>query len=243
MWANYNGEASSLCGGVVHIWHAKLTCIEDELRAYEAVLSFDEIASANRLIKKEDRMRSILSKAILRNVLSKYLLISAEKITFLVGEKGKPFVAGSDLQFNLSHSGGCLLIAVTRKNPIGVDVERVKLNKDFLPIAKRFFASSETAAIILAKDSVTAFYYCWTRKEAFVKAIGLGLSFSLAHFEVEVSKTSVNDSCLLSICDHRFFENDWTLRSVALPGAGGDYVAAVAVRGVVEQILYFNGVR
>jgi 4'-phosphopantetheinyl transferase len=237
MWSNNNSDIGVLYAGTVHVWRASLVCDESELHRYEKILSREEIASAHRFVKKTDQIKSILSKAILRSVLSKYLAISAEKLVFSVGEKGKPFVAETDIQFNVSHSGDYLLVAVMRDQAIGVDVECVKSNKDFLAIAERFFAPSEVGAIRRDENPVAAFYRCWTRKEAFVKATGLGLSFPLHDFEVDVSANPVGDSCLMSVQDVAYVASEWTLRPIALSEL---YFGAVASHGMIKQISYYN---
>ncbi len=242
MWQNHKGEALSVSSTAVHLWRAQLAGSDAELLNCQGLLSTDEINRATRFIKSEDRVRYIFYRACLRKILSFYVQIVPEKITFSTGEKGKPFLAGSDLQFNVSHSGDYLLIGVTRGQAIGVDIENVKPNKDFLALAKRFFADSEYQEIkkYPTREQIAAFYRCWTRKEAFIKAIGLGLSFPLSDFEVDVSEIPSDRSCLLHVRDKKFAATDWMVRSILLDDLKSAYFAAFAMPQTEAHVFYWN---
>lgn len=241
MWQTYHGENLQLQQNDAHLWRAELNHTNEIVQQYKSLLSEEECTRATRFIKKSDQEKFILSKGILRHVLSIYLKIQPKMIIFSNTQHKKPFVVGHELQFNVSHSGDYLLIGVTKKNAIGVDIEYVKKNRNHLALAKRFFAQSECRAIknTPKQDQWAAFYRVWTRKEAFIKAMGLGLSYPLHHFEVSASRDLSNQSALLAIHDAAFSKKDWSLVSVELADLEPNYFAAVTTHGEM-QILCFS---
>jgi len=176
------------------------------------------------------------SKIMTREILADYLQQNPAEIALEVGEHGKPFIKNNPLHFNVSHSGDYFLMGVTRESAVGVDIECARPNRDFLALAKRFFTPSEFAAIQSDKNPVAAFYRCWTRKEAFIKAAGLGLSFGLSNFEVDVSEDLGTQSCLLHSHNPLFSASDWILRSISSDHLEFSYFAAFATRGNVEPV-------
>lgn len=229
-----------LAPGTVHLWRAKLLCSENQMADCESVLSPEEMANAKRFIKQSDQIKFMVSKAMTRKVLSRYLNCTPEKIVFHIGEHGKPFIAETDLQFNVSHAGDYFLLGVTLKNKIGVDIEHEKKAVDYVGIAERFFALSEyeTIAQLPVAKQKAAFYRCWTLKEAFIKATGLGLSFGLSNFEVDAIERG-DQSKLLRVNGKAADAQAWTLLSIALPNLSG-YFAAVAVEGTNHQLDCFD---
>jgi 4'-phosphopantetheinyl transferase len=126
----------------------------------------------------------------LRSLLGRYLGVAPHSIEFRFNEHGKPSLAGaherSSLRFNISHSHGFALFAFARGREVGVDIEKIRPGRPFQRIAERFFAPGETARFssIPAAQQAHAFFECWTRKEAYIKARGKGLSLPLDSFEV-----------------------------------------------------------
>jgi 4'-phosphopantetheinyl transferase len=154
---------------------------------YREFLAPDELERAARF--KFDHLRDfyVFCRGSLRLILSHYLNTHAASITFDYGEKGKPYLSDEpNLQFNASHSGELFVCAVTTCGTIGVDVEKIHPVADMDAIAKHFFAPSEQhhLAGVTAKYRTEAFYECWTRKEAIIKATGEGVSRPLDSFEV-----------------------------------------------------------
>ena len=146
---------------------------------------------------------------------------------------GKPYLAESDLEFNLSHSGDYALLAITRGQAVGVDIEHMcRKTKDFLAIAKRFFTAEECSAIQFADDPHAAFFRCWVRKEAFIKATGLGLSFGLSNVVVSVDVKAQ----LINVNDDTKQIHQWTLRDITLDFP--DYIAAVVVFGKIDSVVW-----
>lgn len=242
MWVNYSGETVSVTPGVVHLWRASL-CVTQYLASYEQQLPEDEKARGRRFIKPDDQKKFFMSRKILRDILAYYTKISPERISFSTGKNGKPYLAEMPIQFNLSHSGDCLLIAVTAENEIGVDVEYVRKTQDFLALSQRFFARSEYEAILeypSEDEKIAAFYQCWTRKEAFIKATGLGLSFGLSDFEVSVDHQVDKKSALLSIKNDDVESKNWSLLSVDMTDFSEKYYAAFAIQKAVTSLFCWN---
>lgn len=154
------------------------------------VLSADEIARASRFLFEKDRTHFTRCRSALRRLLAAYLATSANEIRFEYMPGGKPQLADEQnpcaLQFNVSHSAGMALIAVGSKHRIGVDLEKIRGDVDTTALAERFFSVREREGLRALPDHLrtSGFYACWTRKEAYLKATGDGLSFPLADFSV-----------------------------------------------------------
>jgi 4'-phosphopantetheinyl transferase len=175
--------------GRVDVWRVRL----DEAAATDSeasVLSPDEIARASRFHFEKDRIYFTRCRSVLRHLLAGYLRIPATEIRFEYLPGGKPQLAAEQnplaLQFNVSHSANMALIAVGSENRLGVDIERIHDDIDTTSLAERFFSLRERAGLQTLPDHlrVPGFFACWTRKEAFLKATGDGLSFPLADFSV-----------------------------------------------------------
>jgi len=202
----------------------------------EACLSADELVRAARWQRPQDRDRFICGRAWLRRTLAAYLGMAPASLTFELGAHGKPALPPPHhgLQFNLSHSDDVALLAVSRAGRVGVDVEAVRPMADMAAIARRHFAPAEWQrwSALTADQRVPGFYDCWTRKEAYVKAVGAGLLAPLDSFEVAFEPH--RPPALLSV-DGSVREaaqwNMWTLE----PAPG--YRAAVIVRGTGLELL------
>ena len=193
MWSSFPPQRL-LLKGEIHVWLAGLGDT-DLLAAHCAdCLSLAERERAARFKFARDRKRYVISHGALRSILAMYLGVEVAAIDFDSGPAGKPKLAqnlaGSGVEFNLSHSGEVALIAVTRGEEIGIDVERIREDFAFKPIAQRFFTANEVAALedLPVDLQREAFYKCWTSKEALLKAEGTGLSGSLD--EVQIVLTS-----------------------------------------------------
>jgi 4'-phosphopantetheinyl transferase len=150
-----------------------------------SLLSPDECERAARFHFDRDRAHFIAARSMLRQILGEYLNMPPESIAFELNRYGKPAVQG--IFFNVSHSAGLAVYAVSRTRELGVDVEKIDPSVEILKIAERFFAPAEFAALRALPEhfQCDAFFNCWTRKEAYVKALGGGLSIDLASFQVE----------------------------------------------------------
>lgn len=182
-------EFPVLAAEEVHVWLAVLPAREEAVSDLARFLSPDEQARAARFHFPKDRAAFVTARGRLRTLLGRYLRIAPEKIRFILNSHGKPELpAPAPLQFNLSHSGELAAFAFTRHHRVGVDVEQVRADFASDPVAERFFAAGEVGQLraLPAPARANAFFDCWTRKEAFVKARGEGLSLGLEQFEVLV---------------------------------------------------------
>jgi 4'-phosphopantetheinyl transferase len=173
----------------VDVWRVCLD--EPEKAGCEArVLSPDEIARASRFHFEKDRVHFTRCRSVLRGLLAGYVAIPATEIRFEYLTSGKPQLATEQnpraLQFNVSHSGRFALIAVSCERRLGVDIEKIRGEVDVTSLAERFFSLRERAGLraLPGPLRVPGFFACWTRKEAFLKATGDGLSFPLSDFSV-----------------------------------------------------------
>jgi 4'-phosphopantetheinyl transferase len=197
-----------------------------------AVLSPDEIARARRFHFEKDRIHFARCRSALRGLLGDYLLIPAAEIHFEYLTSGKPCLGVDQnpraLQFNVSHSANMALIAVGSEHRLGVDIERIRADVDTASLAERFFSRRERDGLAALPDPlrVTSFYACWTRKEAFLKATGDGLSFPLADFSVTTHPD--RDPALEDIKGDPEAAKQWSLADL---NVAEGYRATVAVEG------------
>src|SRR6476659_2394037 len=173
----------------VHLWQASLDGRPADI--FESFLSADELDRANRFHFAADRIHFIVARGLLRNLLAAYLGINCAELRFSYGAKGKPFLlldGQTQINFNLSHSHGRAAFAFSRGRELGVDLEFVKEDFEAELIATRFFSRSEVLALRLVPAELRnqAFFNCWTRKEAYIKARGEGLSMPLDQFDVSL---------------------------------------------------------
>ena len=154
-----------------------------------AKLSADEAARARRFVFERDRHRFIAAHAALRQVLGQHSGQAGERLRFVAGRFGKPALASADLHFNLSHSHGTGLVALSTRDELGVDVEVLRPMPDALALAAAYFSPAEQAALAAcpAAQRDRAFFVCWTRKEACLKAVGIGLDLATNGFDVGIA--------------------------------------------------------
>ncbi len=175
----------------VDVWQICLDAPESEVHLQE-VLARDEIVRAKRFHFTRDRQHFVRCRSAVREILGRYLEIPAREIRFTYEANGKPQVVEDQnprqLRFNISHSADLAVIAVVAGRAIGVDVEKVKPDVEYLELAERFFSRNEYQALsaVPSNQLGRAFFACWTRKEAFIKACGDGLSFPLSEFSVSI---------------------------------------------------------
>jgi 4'-phosphopantetheinyl transferase len=155
----------------------------------EAALSADERVRAERLVAARFRRRFVVARGALREILGSYAGIAPAAVGFRYGPRGKPALDVDDvdcLRFNLSHSGDRALVAVGWRCELGVDVEQIRPDRELDRIASRFFSPAEVATLLALPHAARAeaFYRCWTRKEAYIKAVGDGLAIPLDSFDV-----------------------------------------------------------
>lgn len=215
----------------VHLWRAELVRGPAATRALRDLLAPDEERRATRFRFAADRRRWVVARGQLRRLLSAYLDRPAGDVDLVYGPNGKPALPrgeGDGLRFNLSHSGDIALYAFTRSRRVGVDVEREAHVRDLSGTAERFFSSRENRALhaLDPSERERGFLACWTRKEAFLKATGRGLSVPLDSFDVSLDPDG--PARLLAVRHPPSRESTWSLRDA---GPRGRYVGAVAAEG------------
>jgi 4'-phosphopantetheinyl transferase len=216
----------------VHVWRAILDRPAEAIAYFQQTLSADERARADRYRFDRDRLHFIAARGILRMILARYLLTPADQLQFLYNPYGKPGLSAEGdqdpIHFNISHSQGLALYAFTLGRRIGIDVEYIRQDVPVEDIAERFFSASEATALraVSVEERHQAFTACWTRKEAYIKGQGLGLSIPLDQFDVALTPGA--PAALLSTRHNPPEARRWHLAD--LP-AGPGYAAAVAVEG------------
>ncbi len=200
-------------------------------------LSDDEINKINRFIFEKDRITHTISKGTLRYIMSGYLNLKPEEIIFNQNEYGKPFISEDQnpekIQFNLSHSGDMIIYAISKGRNIGIDIQEIKDSDSVTDIVDHYFSETEKAAFRSLPDEqkLKGFHSCWARKEAYIKALGLGLSYPLNSFSVPV--TPVYTSAVI-------YDDSGTAYSVTDIIISPGYTAAVAVKGSDAELQYFE---
>lgn len=184
-WPEPN-DFPELVAGTIHVWAMPLADCQPHLAACESLLSHDERVRAGKYALDPPRQTFVVSRAAVRKILGQYLKIAATRVKFVYDAFGKPQLADAALSFNVAHSGELTLIAVSRAGQLGVDVERVRSVDASLEIAAKNFHADELTAIRTANAAEVAnvFLRCWTRKEAILKSLGVGLGYPLDAFHV-----------------------------------------------------------
>jgi 4'-phosphopantetheinyl transferase len=232
VWAPAPAGPLALAHDEVHVWRASLRPPPARLALLEATLSPDERARAARFRFDEHRVAFIAGRGAQRGILSRYTGLPPAALTYREGSHGKPELsgaaAGPGIRFNVSNSGDYALYALTLRREIGVDLERLKPMPDGIDIAKRFFSAPENEVFAGLGDDVRdlAFFLCWTRKEAYIKAVGEGLSMPLDCFDVAFAPGE--PARILRTRGNPAEAERWTMLSLD-PGPG--YVGALAVEG------------
>lgn len=224
--------------GIIDIWSWSLDRSLAEISRFCDTFSLDESLRATRFIFEKDAMRFSTARGLLRMILSHYLSIPAAAVAITTNAHGKPQLAPSmctELQFNLSHSGNRAVMAVCDSFAVGIDIEEVRaITED---VAGHFFSRWECAALnaLPEEDYVQGFFRCWTRKEAFVKALGMGLTHPLDSFDVTVA--SGTPPRLERLEGDPKASESWTLLDIEVPpGFAG--ALAVSTMGEAVQLRY-----
>lgn len=174
---------------IIDVWSWSLDAPLIEFDASTTLLSLDERARADRFIHDRHRLRFVAARSGMRLILGRYLGLPPQAIRFTYGDHGKPSVSACGtlpIHFNLSHSADLAVLAVSDRYELGIDIEEIRFLKE--DVARRFFSRKEyeTLRSLPAECYLDGFYRCWTRKEAFIKAHGAGLSLPLDSFDVTV---------------------------------------------------------
>lgn len=217
----------------IHLWQFSLQKDETPIDDLQPLLSQEEIARAGRLIRPVDGMRFMLGRVRLRQLLGGYLASDPSALKLTTLPQGKPVLAEPALSFNLSHSGDLALLAITRTLPLGVDLEQLRPELDWKPLAKRYFSPREQLTLqdLPPDQQNEAFFTIWTRKEAWLKASGCG--FHLPFDKMEVSSPPA-PAALLHYQTNPTTPGEWLLEDIPMPG---DYCATLAYPAPRRKIL------
>lgn len=226
----------------VYVWQVALAQTNAVVEDAARVLAPDEMARAARFVFDRDRRRFLLTRAALRHVLGERLGLTPEAVRFSYSPAGKPFLAPplgeeppADLAFNVSHSHELALLGLSYGRSLGVDLEYRRNLPDLLEIAQRFFSPREAVRLraVPPAEQAAAFFRCWTRKEAYLKARGDGLMAGLDRFDV--SFLAGEPPALVNTMDDPGETARWTLFDL-IPAP--DYAAAVAVTGPPPRLQF-----
>jgi 4'-phosphopantetheinyl transferase len=222
----------------VHIWRTRLDLDTDQIRSCDSLLTAEEHERARRFVFDEHRNRFVVARGTLRKLLAAYVDIPAAELEFAYGEHGKPRLVNpdTDMTFNVSHSGGRMLLAFARGRHVGIDVERTTRTVDWKAVAGRFFSVHEQAALAGLPEAArrAAFFRCWTRKEAFMKASGQGVAYGLTRFAVALAPSQAPELLWLA----QGTPEDWGLADVE-PDA--EHIGAVCAERRDWQPIYLTG--
>jgi 4'-phosphopantetheinyl transferase len=234
-------EFLSLAQDDVHVWRAPLDVAPSTVDALTLTLTPDELQRANRFRFYKGRLDFIVARGGLRAILGRYLQKDPRELRFEYASHGKPELAHNlvepALRFNLSHAHRLALYAICLGREVGIDIEWIRPEFPGEEVAKSFFSRGEVLALssLPGGQQTEAFFNCWTRKEAYIKARGEGLSIPLEKFEVSLAPGE--PARLLKVDGDPDETARWTL-SELIPGPG--YVSALAVRGLGREPLCWD---
>jgi 4'-phosphopantetheinyl transferase len=220
-------QLGPLTGREVHLYIVRLESSENNFAQAFSWLSPDEVERADRFRFDRHRRAFVLGRAMLRALLAGYLRMTPEEASFTYGPKGKPALSGAacPLSFNVSNSGDLAACAFTLDCEIGVDVEHRRRLLEIEGIARRFFASDEVSELMRLpeEERPEGFFNCWTRKEAYIKAVGDGLSLPLDSFQVTLQPGVA--ARMISLDGSTAAAERWTLHAFT---PAPDYAGAIA---------------
>lgn len=225
-------QALTLRENEVHIWRAWLDVDARECARLSSHLSSDELLRANRFVFPRDRHHFTVARGRLRELLELYLKRPADGFQFRTGRYGKPSLAEIPVQFNLTHSYGLALYGFAINRELGIDVEKIRAEFASKEIAERYFSAVEQRELseLPAEMHTDAFFLCWTRKEAYVKAHGDGLQIPLNSFDVSLTPGQPE---ILRSMDHE----RWSMRSFS---PATEFVASIVGEGKFHSIKFWN---
>jgi len=215
----------------VHVWRCWLDQPASTVAQLERLLSADERARCARFAFEQLRSDFIIARGMLRTILAAYAGADPVHLRFNHNRHGKPALQhphDERLQFNLSHAHRLMALAVTQERLVGVDIEHIRLDLDHRQMASRFFSAREQDDLRLVshEDLPQAFFLGWTRKEAYIKAIGAGLSHPLNQFDVTLRPD--DPAALLATRPDPAEASRWRLAALTMPAG---YVGAVVAAG------------
>lgn len=205
----------------IHIWRTILERDKEKLSELLNLLNSQEKERADKFMVEHAKNNFIIARGSLRQLLAKYLQTTPQSLVFQQNKYGKLFLntsmQQSSIQFNISHSRNFALFIFTLNHPVGIDIEYIRNDSGFelVNTAQRFFSTTESAIIanLPSKQQLSAFFNCWSRKEAVIKAIGDGVFFGLDKFSVEISNKK-EGRLQLQFANDKFNKKGWSLEAL-----------------------------
>ena len=223
-----------ISNGVIHLWHTSRSSWKNKVEELRAVLSELESLRMEQLVFQNRAEDYLISRGVLRNILAQYLGQAPESVPIKTHPNGKPYLPGSNLQFNLSHSDGFFLYGLALGAPIGIDLQRVYPISNINTIIKKYFSPEEQNLInsVNKNQLQDLFFAIWTAKEAYLKGTGEGFqrsanNFTICHKSIGLLKFELRDNLNSTL------NNLWDIREIHL---SSNYKAALAVKGEIIQI-------
>ena len=221
----------------MHVWNADLDLSDQAVKRHLKKLSAQEKDRAERFHFQRDRSRFVVRRGVLRSLLAEYTQLKAADLVFETNTFGKPALASEfspSVRFYVSHSGNLAVFGFALDRALGIDIEKIRYDLDCWDLAQRYFAKEEIAALAqLSGDARNqAFFNVWTRKEAYIKAIGMGVSFPLDRFAV----TAGSDRAALLWSDNQPYKQ-WCFNQIDI---GDGAVSVVAVDGEISAVKTFS---
>jgi 4'-phosphopantetheinyl transferase len=229
---------TSINNSQVHVWQATLKSLNVLPGDISDFLSPCELERANKLKFPHDQEQFILRHYLLRIILSKYCDCHPCELRFRYNSYEKPYIdlpEFNEINFNMSSSDDLIIIGLCRNSDIGIDVEKVHQIQDMEQIAQENFSHQELTYFNCETDKTAAFFNIWTRKEAFIKAIGKGFYFPLKSFYCEFSSSGGYEN--ITIPKHPVESKLWKTKTLK---AADGYVASLAINSARFNILYFQ---
>ena len=218
----------------VDVWRLDCARHEDAARVFESALDPAERDRSRFMHRDDARLRFTAGRWLVRYVLARRLGCTETEVVLTIAEHGRPALAGGGIDFNLSHAGSLVVLALSASR-VGIDVEATKRANDWRAIARRFFSTVEVAAIEAYPEAErrTAFFRVWVRKEAFVKALGTGIATGFDRFDVSAGPEPALTGARIDGIDPA----EWSIRDF---DAGPGYAGAVAVRAAHPRVAVFD---
>jgi len=231
-------ERLTLNINTVYLWLINIDNEIENMDHLRQLLSIEEMDRANRFVFEKDKQRYIVTHSILRLIISKIISLEPLSIRFTVKKRDKPCLnhpEHQDIHFNLSHSGKYIIIALALKTELGIDIEFINpvLDRDQMVLSFCSKQEIDTYHQLPVDLKIKAFYTCWSRKEAFIKAIGEGLYFPLNDFSASIDSRTKPE---LTFHGKVPFHQNWTILDIPLDDK--DYVSALVFEGSGYQVQF-----
>ncbi len=222
----------------VHIWQANLKRLSQNPKNFSEYLSPNEKEKAERLKFTHDRDQYILRHYLLRLILCKYCTCQPNELIFRFNDYQKPFISlpqPEENKFNMSYSDDFMIVGISKQNDVGIDIEKVREISNLEDIAYDNFSQPELEYFNSEPDKKTAFFKIWTRKEAFIKAVGNGIYFPLKSFCIEIDPSGSYEN--LTIMKNPAESKLWKTIALKVPD---NHIASLAVKSDRFKVLYFQ---